>query len=110
MASGLSLVVVSVGDSWLLLPVLAGMGLFSFALHQIIQAAVLDVVGQGSEATAIGLLFGINGLVGIATPFLASAIITDLGGYGSIYYYAGALSVFSAVVMLIVPLRKQERV
>ncbi len=107
-ASGLSLMVVSVGNSLLLLPVLAGMGLFSFALHQIIQAAVLDVVGQGTEATAIGLLFGINGLVGVATPFLASAIIDNLGGYGSIFYYAGALSVLSAVVMFIVPLRMGE--
>ena len=46
-AGALSMVVVSAGDSPLLLLVFAGMGLFSFALHHIIQAAVLDVVGKG---------------------------------------------------------------
>ena len=67
-AALLSLVVVSVGSSLLLIPVMAGLGLFSFALHQIIQASVLDYVGQGTEATAIGLLFGINGVIGIGSP------------------------------------------
>ena len=52
-AATLSLVVVSTGDSFLLALVLAGMGLFSFALHQLIQASVLDLVGRGTEATAL---------------------------------------------------------
>lgn len=108
MASVLSLLVVSTGDSLLLIPVLAGMGLFSFALHQIIQAAVLDVVGQGTEATAIGLLFGINGVIGISSPFVASAIIDNLGGYGTIYYYAAIVTAVSAVIILTVPLRTQR--
>ena len=46
-ATALTLLVVSTGDSVLLALVLAGMGLFSFALHQVMQAAVLDVVGRG---------------------------------------------------------------
>ena len=44
----LSMTVVGVGDSLLLVPILAGLGLFSFALHQIIQASVLDYVGAGN--------------------------------------------------------------
>ena len=84
-ATVLSLVVVSAGDSFLLPLVLAGVGLFSFALHQIIQAAVLDVVGRGTEATTIGLLFGINGVIGGVSPFVAYQIIDHLGGHGSIY-------------------------
>ena len=83
-----------------LLFVMLGIGLFSFALHQIIQAAVLDVVGEGNEATAIGLLFGINGTIGIGTPFIASLIIEHMGGYGSIFYYAGGLSAASAVAVI----------
>ena len=108
-AGALSMVVVSAGDSPLLLLVFAGMGLFSFALHHIIQAAVLDVVGKGTEATAIGLIFGLSGLVGIASPFLASQVIIKyLGGYGSIYYYAGILTLIPAVIVLFVPLRPKD--
>ena len=106
-AALLSLVVVSAGGTWwLLAPILAGMGLFSFALHQIIQASVLDYVGQGSEATAIGLLFGINGVVGIGSPFLASAIINYFDGfYGSVFYYAGILTLVTAAIVVMIPLR-----
>ena len=107
-AALLSLVVVSVGSSWLLVPILAGMGLFSFALHQIIQASVLDYVGQGTEATAIGLLFGINGVIGIGSPFLASAIIEHLGGYGSVFYYAGILTLITAALVVVIPLRNPD--
>ncbi len=104
-AATLSLLVVSTGDSFLLALVMAGMGLFSFALHQIIQAAVLDVVGRGTEATAIGMLFGINGIVGAASPFVAILVINHLGGYGSIYYYAGALTLLPAILIMFIPLR-----
>ena len=103
-AAALSFVVVAVGDSILLLPVFVGMGLFSFSLHQIIQAAVLDLVGRGTEATATGLLFGLNGLVSGATPFLAYVIIEYLGGYGSIFYYAGILTLAPAFLIILLPL------
>ena len=104
-ASAFSLLVVSAGDSFMLPVILACMGLFSFALHQIIQAAVLDVAGRGTEATTIGLLFGLNGVVGGVSPFVASAIIDHLGGYGSIFYYAGILTAIPALLMIIIPLR-----
>ncbi len=105
-AGALSMLVVKTGDSPLLLLVFAGMGLFSFALHHILQAAVLDIVGRGTEATAIGLVFGLGGLIGIASPFLASeVIIKHMGGYGSIYYYAGILTLIPAAVVLFIPLR-----
>ncbi len=104
-AALLSLAVVSVGDSLLLIPVMAGLGLFSFALHQIIQASVLDYVGQGTEATAIGLLFGINGAIGMGSPFLASFIIDNWGGHGTVYYYSGILTLLTALIILVIPLR-----
>ncbi len=107
-AALLSLAVVSVGSSLLLIPIMAGLGLFSFALHQIIQASVLDYVGQGTEATAIGLLFGINGVIGIGSPFLASAIIEHWGGYGSVFYYAGILTAITAVIVVVIPLRNPD--
>ena len=109
-AAALSMGVVSAGDSYLLILLLAGMGLFSFALHNIIQAALLDNVARGTEATATGLLFGINGIVGGASPFLASQIIDHLGGFGSIFYYSGILTGVSAFVLMIVPLRAKSTV
>ena len=104
-AAALAMVVVSVGDTLLLIPVMAGLGLFSFALHQIIQASVLDYVGRGAEATAIGLLFGINGVIGIGSPFLASAIIEQFNSYGAVFYYAGILTLLTAVIVIAIPMR-----
>ena len=101
-AAILTMFVVSAGDSILLAVLLAGIGLFSFALQQIILAALLDVVDKGTEATASGLIFGINGLLGFGSPFLAAFIINQLGGYGSIFYYVGALTVVSAVIISVI--------
>ncbi len=107
-AALLSLAVVSAGASLLLIPIMAGLGLFSFALHQIIQASVLDYVGQGTEATAIGLLFGINGVIGIGSPFLASAIIEYFDNYGAVFYYAGILTLITAFIVMVIPLRNPD--
>ena len=105
-AAVLSFLVVGAGDSRLFLGlVLAGMGVFTFALHQIIQATVLDVVGRGTEAKALGLLFGLSGIIGVATPFIASVIIDHAGGFGSIYYYAGILTACTVLVVIVIPIR-----
>ena len=105
LATVFSLVVVSLGDSLALPLVLAAMGLFSFSLHHIMQAALLDVAPRGAEATATGLLFGINGAVGAASPFMAAVVIDHLGGYGSIYYYSGIMTGLTALMLLVVPMR-----
>lgn len=102
-ASVLAMLVVSTGDSILLAFTLAGLGLFSFSLQQIILAAVLDVTGRGTEATTTGLIFGLNGVLGAASPFVATVIIEHLGGFGSIYYYSGILTALSALLVLLVP-------
>jgi len=102
-AAVLTMFVVSAGDTIMLALLLAGIGLFSFALQQIILAALLDVTDKGTEATASGLIFGINGLLGFGSPFLAAVIINQLGGYGSIFYYVGILTVASAVIIAFIP-------
>ncbi|MDA1128682.1 MAG: MFS transporter [Chloroflexi bacterium] len=102
-AAVLTMFVVRAGDSVTLAILLGGIGLFSFALQQIILAALLDVVKKGIEATASGLIFGINGVLGFGSPFLAAFIIDDLGGYGSIFYYVGALTLVAAVIILFIP-------
>ena len=102
-AAVLTMFVVSAGDTIWLAVLLGGIGLFSFALQQIILAALLDVVPKGTEATASGLIFGINGMLGFGSPFLAAFIIEDLGGYGSIFYYVAALTLVSAVIISFIP-------
>ena len=102
-AAVLTMFVVSAGDSLMLAVLLGGIGLFSFALQQIILASVLDLVNKGTEATASGLIFGINGMLGFGSPFLAAFIIDDLGGYGSIFYYVGALTIVAAVTIALIP-------
>jgi FSR family fosmidomycin resistance protein-like MFS transporter len=102
-AAILAMFVVSAGDSLMLAVLLGGIGLFSFALQQIILAALLDVVPRGTEATASGLIFGINGMLGFGSPFIAAFIIENVGGYGSIFYYVGILTVVSAVIISFIP-------
>ena len=106
LAAVLTMAVARTGDSLLLPLVLAGVGLFSFALHNIIQAAVLDMVDRGTEATATGLMFGITGVIGSMSPYLSAVIIEHLGGLGSIYYFAGILTAVTAVIIAFLPLRR----
>ena len=103
-AATLSLLVVSAGDSILLPFTLAGIGLFSFSLQQILLAAVLDRTGRGTEAATAGLVFGLYGIFGAGSPFIATVVINHLGGFGSIYYYAGVLTAVSALLVMMVPM------
>jgi len=109
LAAGFSLAAEAVGGGAMLMLVFAGMGLFSFALHQVIQAAVLDVVGPGTEAAAVGLIFGINGILGAVSPFLGYLVIDSFGGYGAVYYFAGALTLLSAVLTILAPMKLPQQ-
>ena len=108
-AAILSMLVVSVSDTFLLAIVFAGLGLFSFSLQQIILAAVLDIAGRGTEAATTGFIFGLNGIIGGASPFIATVIINHLGGFGSIYYYAGILTLLSGLIVLVTPMAPPPR-
>ena len=108
-ATILSMLVVSAGDTFLLAIVFAGLGLFNFSLQQIILAAVLDIAGRGTEAATTGFIFGLNGIIGGASPFVATLIIEHWGGFGSIYYYAGILTALSGLIVLVIPLAKPQR-
>ena len=108
LAAILPFLVVPAGDGILLPLVMAGLGLFSFALHQVMLAAILDGVVRGTEATVAGLVFGINGAVGFASTAAAALIIEHLGGYGSVYAYVGILTAISAVIILLTPFPKYD--
>ena len=97
--------IVNIGGGLGLTLTLAGLGLFTFALHQIIQASVLDQVSRGAEATAIGFLFGASSIVGAFSNLIAVAVI-DQFGLVNIFYYQAALTLASLLVLLPLSIRK----
>ena len=102
----LAALIVNVGGGIGLTAVLAATGLFSFALHQIIQASVLDQVSEGTEATAIGFLFGASSMVGAFSPLIAVAIIGSFG-LDKVFYYQAGLTTIALVILMFIPLRKR---
>ena len=94
--------VTNVGGGWELTAILAILGLFTFALHQIIQASVLDHATRGAEATAIGFLFSASSIVGAISNIIA-AIIVDNYGLVNVFYFQAALT--AASLLLLLPLR-----
>ncbi|MQF68725.1 MFS transporter [SAR202 cluster bacterium AD-804-J14_MRT_500m] len=104
----LSALVLPAGNSIWLTVVMAGIGLFSYALFQIIQAAVLDLAKEGTEATATGFLFGIGSVVGAFSPMLAVVIINNYG-IGNVFYYQAGLSALALLILLPFKLPSPER-
>ena len=103
LAAVLRFLVVPAGDGFLVPVVMAALGLFSFALHQVMLAGILDAAERGTEATVAGLVFGINGAVGFASTLFVAYIIDNLGGYGSMYLYVGVLTAVAGVIVLLTP-------
>ncbi len=98
----LLLVIINVGGGIGLTITLASLGLFTFALHQIIQASVLDHASRGAEATAIGFLFSASSIVGAVSNIFA-AIIVEQYGLVNVFYFQAALTMASLVILI--PLR-----
>ena len=98
----LLLIIVNVGGGIELTIALATLGLFTFALHQIIQASVLDHASRGAEATAIGFLFSASSIVGAISNIIA-AFIVDNYGLVNVFYFQAALTFAS--LLLLIPLR-----
>ncbi len=98
----LLILIVNVGGGIELTITLATLGLFTFALHQIIQASVLDHATRGAEATAIGFLFSASSIVGAVSNIIA-AIIVDEYGLANVFYFQAALTMAS--LLLLIPLR-----
>ena len=99
----LPFLIVPSGDGFLMPLVMAAIGLFSFALHQIMLAGILDGAERGTEGTVAGLVFGINGAVAFGSTLLVAYIVDNLGGYGSMYIYVAVLTAVSGVIVLLTP-------
>ena len=102
-AAILPFAIVPAGDGVLVLVVMGALGLFAFALHQVMLAGILDGAERGTEATVAGLVFGVNGAVGFASTLFVAYLIDQVGGYGSMFMYVGVLTAIAAVLVLLTP-------
>ncbi len=105
MVGVLSMVFVQMDNDWTVLAIMAGIGLFTFSLGQIMQAAIIDVVGVGTEATAIGVVQGAQGVLAAASPLIAGGI-SDVFGVTYVFYYAGGITLLSTILLFSLPLRR----
>ena len=53
----------------------------------------------------MGLIFGLNGILGAVSPFLGYFVIENFGGYAAVYYYAAGLTAISAALVAFAPMR-----
>jgi MFS family permease len=103
--AGLVMVVPVVSPTWpgmLLFAVLNGL---AFGCFMAVDTAVVTLVLPRAEDTArdMGVLNIANAGPQIIAPFVASAVVTGLGGYRPLFLVGGALSVLGALA--IVPIR-----
>lgn len=93
-----------VGAGLLLTAVILVVGLFTYALAQIIQATILDHIDRGAEGASMGLILGSNSAITAVSPIIA-ALIVNAYGLSSVFYYNAALIGASAVVLFFTTLR-----
>jgi MFS family permease len=93
-----------VGAGLLLTAVILVVGLFTYALAQILQATILDHVDRGAEGASMGLILGSNAAITAVSPILAALIVNGYG-LGAVFYYNAGLIGASALVLLFTALR-----
>ena len=88
-----------------LLLILGVIGLFSYTLGQLLQALVLDQVDTGIEGTTMGLVLGINQLLGSFSPLIA-IWVSQTWGLSGVFGFASILWLAPAVVLFLTPVKK----
>ena len=105
-SAGLAVLVVMAGENPLYLALLfAAMGPFSHTLTQLLQASVLDITGRGTEATAMGLVAGIQGLVLAGSP-LGVGLMIDRLGIETLFYYSAIIFALATALVMVVPISR----
>ena len=104
-ATFLPIALVNLSSGPMLTLVMASLGLFTLSLQPIVLAAVLDIAGSGTEATAVGLLYGGGSAMAGISPLVAAFLINSFG-LGAIFYYAAILTGLATVLMVFLPLKR----
>ena len=99
---------VSAGSGIWLTVVICALGLFSFSLHQVIMAGVLDYVRGGTEATTVSVMFGAGGILSAFSALITAAIV-DSFGIEYVYYYQAVLTGLALLLLLAIPMNISNR-
>ncbi|MBI2872011.1 MAG: MFS transporter [Chloroflexi bacterium] len=88
--------------------VVAGIGLFFYAIQHVIIATAMDVAGKDTEATGVGIIFGLSQIFSSTSPLVAGALV-GWYGIGVAFYFVGVVTLVSAAIIAILPLRRPAR-
>jgi len=103
-ASGILMgITVSAGSGIWLTVVICALGLFSFSLHQVILASILDYVSEGTEATTVSIMFGAGGILSAFSALITAGIVNSFG-IEYVYYYQAALTGLALLLLLVIPM------
>ncbi len=88
----------------MLIIVLALLGTYLFGDQPILTAMALDIVGPGVATTTLGVLSFSRFVLSAASPLIAGWLYQSIGA-GATFAYVASLFVFSAFLLLVIPIR-----
>ena len=83
--------------------VLALLGTVLFSVNSIITAAAMDVVEDGTEGSAIAMLFTGGAVVGAISPVVAGWV-NGTWGFSGVVLYAGTITAVATVIAAVAPI------
>ncbi|MBT2401982.1 MFS transporter [Streptomyces sp. ISL-100] len=100
--AGLVTVIPVVSPTWTGMLVFSGLNGLAFGCFMAVDTAVVTLVLPSAEDAArdMGVLNIANAGPQIIAPFVASAVVTVLGGYAGLFLVGGALSLLGALAIL----------
>ena len=103
----LTLALIWVGDSRVGIGiVVAGIGVFLYALQALLLAAAMDHAGSASGMT-VALMFGGTFLLTAPSPLVGGALV-DAFGIQAVFLYSGVLILLAALLVVFLPLRRTD--
>ena len=81
--------------------VIAGMGLFFYALATVVQATVFDVASERVQASSQGITGLLGQIVTLPSPIIAGIIVNHFG-LKAVFVYSGCIVLFGAVLLAVI--------
>ena len=103
----ITLLMAPLGDSLaVMFALLAALGLFLYSDQPILTAAAMDIVREGTAATTLGLMSTSRFIFSAASPLIAGWLYEF--DPDNLFYYTAALYVAAIVILIFIPLPRQE--
>lgn len=99
----LTALMVPFGQGFMLIVILALLGLFMFSDQPILSAAALDIAGEGVATTTLGVISFSRFILSAASPIIAGALYQTRGIDATFLYIASILAL-AALTILFIPL------